>query len=129
MLLCVSSGGSGGGWVVEEQVELSGEVALEGSADFFEGASLGCAAFDVGAGAGVGAHAGEQDGVQGAVQAPVPAAVEAVAGGLAAGGWEGAGAGDGGEGGLGVDASGVGRSEEHTSELQSRGHLGCRLLL
>src|SRR5690625_6936577 len=28
-----------------------------------------------------------------------------------------------------TEASGVGRSEEHTSELQSRGHLVCRLLL
>src|SRR5437870_10223544 len=27
------------------------------------------------------------------------------------------------------DAAGVRRSEEHTSELQSRGHLVCRLLL
>src|SRR5207253_7711180 len=27
------------------------------------------------------------------------------------------------------DARGVNRSEEHTSELQSRGHLVCRLLL
>src|SRR5690625_7127214 len=27
------------------------------------------------------------------------------------------------------DVVGVGRSEEHTSELQSRGHLVCRLLL
>src|SRR5690625_6095601 len=26
-------------------------------------------------------------------------------------------------------AAGLGRSEEHTSELQSRGHLVCRLLL
>src|SRR6266508_5933300 len=26
-------------------------------------------------------------------------------------------------------AAGIGRSEEHTSELQSRGHLVCRLLL
>src|SRR5690625_5381190 len=31
--------------------------------------------------------------------------------------------------GLGVDAAVHGRSEEHTSELQSRGHLVCRLLL
>src|SRR5437870_7553739 len=29
----------------------------------------------------------------------------------------------------GVHASGTLRSEEHTSELQSRGHLVCRLLL
>src|SRR5439155_20376869 len=29
----------------------------------------------------------------------------------------------------GVDLTGAGRSEEHTSELQSRGHLVCRLLL
>src|SRR5690625_6266760 len=37
------------------------------------------------------------------------------------------------EGGLGFDdktaAAIYGRSEEHTSELQSRGHLVCRLLL
>src|SRR5207253_8859892 len=30
---------------------------------------------------------------------------------------------------LGLLAHGGGRSEEHTSELQSRGHLVCRLLL
>src|SRR5439155_15218685 len=32
-------------------------------------------------------------------------------------------------GGITVSAPNVGRSEEHTSELQSRGHLVCRLLL
>src|SRR5437870_5121993 len=31
--------------------------------------------------------------------------------------------------GLTGDLTSVGRSEEHTSELQSRGHLVCRLLL
>src|SRR5437660_6882163 len=30
---------------------------------------------------------------------------------------------------LAPEAAGSGRSEEHTSELQSRGHLVCRLLL
>src|SRR5437660_5276148 len=30
---------------------------------------------------------------------------------------------------VGVEGEGAGRSEEHTSELQSRGHLVCRLLL
>src|SRR3712207_7626935 len=33
------------------------------------------------------------------------------------------------EPGLGGEALGVGRSEEHTSELQSRQYLVCRLLL
>src|SRR5690625_6253549 len=33
------------------------------------------------------------------------------------------------EGGTPIIAGAVGRSEEHTSELQSRGHLVCRLLL
>src|SRR3989442_5773852 len=32
-------------------------------------------------------------------------------------------------GGAGVEHFGLGRSEEHTSELQSRPHLVCRLLL
>src|SRR5690625_6927607 len=35
----------------------------------------------------------------------------------------------GGRAPLGPDRSERGRSEEHTSELQSRGHLVCRLLL
>src|SRR5665648_1019251 len=76
-LLCSSSRGLvelGGG--VEAPVDLAGEVALEAPTDLSEGASLGRAAFDVGAGAWVHAHAGDHGHVQCAVEASVAAAVD-----------------------------------------------------
>src|SRR5665647_636273 len=97
-LLCSSSRGLvelGGG--VEAPVDLAGEVALEAPTDLSEGASLGRAAFDVGAGAWVHAHAGDHGHVQCAVEASVAAAVDSVADGVAGGGGDRVHAGEAGE--------------------------------
>src|SRR5437870_8623837 len=59
-----------------------------------------------------------------AVSAPSPFPAGAGEGGRGR-----AGAVGGGGAGAGFGDAGAGRSEEHTSELQSRGHLVCRLLL
>ena len=64
-------------------VDLAGDVALEDAHDLRLGASVGEAAFDVGAGARIGAHAGEHDAPQSVIRLAVAAAVESMADGLA----------------------------------------------
>ena len=64
-------------------VDLARDVALEDAHDLRLGASVGEAAFDVGAGARIGAHAGEHDAPQSVIRLAVAAAVESMADGLA----------------------------------------------
>jgi len=64
-------------------VDLAGEVSLEAAADVAEGASLGGAALDVGAGSCVRAYAGDDGHVEGPVEASVTAVVDVVADGVA----------------------------------------------
>jgi hypothetical protein len=63
---------------VELAVERSGDVALEGSADFAVAAAFLGAFGDVVACSGVLGHPGHGDGVQGSVEAPITAPVEPV---------------------------------------------------
>src|SRR6266516_7473897 len=75
-LLCLSRAHERFHRVGELPVELAGDVALESSADFPGGLSLGGAPGDVGAGAGAAAHPDQRDGVDSAVQRPVADPVE-----------------------------------------------------
>lgn len=63
---------------VELAVEGSGDVALEGSADFAVAAAFLGAFGDVVPCSGVVGHPGHGDGVQGSVEAPITAPVEPV---------------------------------------------------
>ena len=65
MLLCLSSRHW---WVLEESVEVAGEVALEAAGCFAAGFAFLDSAFDVGDGGGVPAAAGDDDLVEGAVE-------------------------------------------------------------
>ena len=63
---------------VELAVEGSGDVALEGSADFAVATAFLGAFSNVVPGSGVMDHPGHRDGVQGSVEAPITAPVEPV---------------------------------------------------
>jgi hypothetical protein len=76
------------------------------------GFSFSAAAGQVVLGFGVVAHSGVGDGVDGLVECSVSASVESVAGGLAAGGFDGAGSGECGEGGVVAAAPGVGEGDD-----------------
>ena len=76
MLLCLSSVDLG---VLEEAVDLAGDVAFEAALGFSGGSAFGGSFGDVGLGVGAVAAAGDGDGVQRAVELAVAAAVEAVA--------------------------------------------------
>ena len=77
MLLCLSSVDLG---VLEEAVDLAGDVAFEAALGFSGGFALGGSFGDVGLGVWAVAAAGDGDGVQRAVELAVAAAVGAVAG-------------------------------------------------
>src|SRR3954451_2375406 len=115
-LACVSSdhrvvgGGCHGGG--EGAVELAGDVPLEAAFDLADGLAFGGAAGDVGLGGGAVAHSDRGDGVDGAVEGAVAAAVEAVAHGAPAAGRYRAGAGEGGERGVGAAAAEVGERRD-----------------
>ena len=95
MLLCLSSVDFG---VLEEAVDLAGDVAFEAALGFSGGFAFGGSFGDVGLGVGAVAAAGDGDGVQCAVELAVAAAVEAVAGVLPGGRFEWGDAGEAGEG-------------------------------
>ena len=72
------SGFRGGVKGIELAVERSGDVALEGPADFTVAAAFLGAFGDVVPCSGVVHHSGHGDGVQGSVEAPITARVEPV---------------------------------------------------
>src|SRR5436190_16626943 len=115
-LVCVSSdhrvvgGGCHGGG--EGAVELARDVALKAAFDLAHGLAFSGAAGDIGLGGGAVAHSDGGDGVDRAVEGAVAAAVEAVAHGLSAAGRDGAGAGEGGERGVGAAAAGMGERHD-----------------
>src|SRR5438067_7821974 len=76
MLLCLSSHRR---WVLEEPVEVAGEVALEAAVCFAAGFAFLQSPFHVGDCRGVCASPGDQDEVQRSVESAVTAAVEPVA--------------------------------------------------
>ncbi len=63
----------------EGSVELSGEIALQGTHDLLGGAAFGAASGNVGPGWSVGAHADDDDCGQCTVETPVSTAIESVA--------------------------------------------------
>jgi hypothetical protein len=65
--------------MAEESPDVSGDVALEASADLEIGATLGSSSFDVVAGGLVVPRSGKSDDAKGAVELSVTVAVEAVA--------------------------------------------------
>ena len=75
MLLSLSSGCWG---VLEESVEVAGEVALEAAAGFSAGLAFGDAALEVGLGTGVVLATDDDDLVEGPVELTVAAAAEPV---------------------------------------------------
>jgi hypothetical protein len=99
----------------EGAVELAGDVSLEAAPDFAVRFSFGTAAGQVGLGARVVVHTAAGDDVDGLVQCPVSAAVQSVAGGLATGGFQGAGPGEFGEGGIVAATPGVGERHDGLS--------------
>ena len=104
MLLCLSSRRW---WVLEESVEVAGEVALEAAGGLAAALSFLDSALDVVDGWSVHSASGEDDLVEGAVELSVAAAVEPVADRLAGGGRDRGGAGEPGEGGLADQAATV----------------------
>ena len=98
MLLCLSSWSVAA--VLEEPVEVAGEVALEAAGGFAAGFAFAGAPFDVGDRGWVCSASGDEDLVEGAVELAVAAAVEAVADRLAGGGGDRGDAGETGERGL-----------------------------
>ncbi len=79
MLLCKSSRR----WrVLEESVEVAGEVALEAAGCFAAALAFLDATVDVGDRRGMGSTAGDEDHVQRSVEPAIAAAVESVADGL-----------------------------------------------
>ena len=72
MLLCLSSVDFG---VLEEAVDLAGDVAFEAALGFSGGFAFGGSFCDVGLGVGAVAAAGDGDGVQRSVELAVAAAV------------------------------------------------------
>src|SRR6266550_8423655 len=89
MLSCLSSGLGLHvrlGWLLEQVVDLAGDVALEAADDLELGMALGGAPSDVVLGGLVDAQAGDNDQVQGAVGVAVTAPIEPVPLGLAGGG-------------------------------------------
>ena len=104
MLLCLSSVDFG---VLEEAVDLAGDVAFEAALGFSGGFAFGGSFGDVGLGVWAVAAAGDGDGVQRAVELAVAAAVEAVAGVLPRGRFEWGDAGEAGEGCFVAAAAGV----------------------
>ena len=85
MLLCLSSVDFG---VLEEAVDLAGDVAFEAALGFSGGFAFGGSFGDVGLGVWAVAAAGDGDGVQCSVELAVAAAVGAVAGVLPGGRFE-----------------------------------------
>jgi len=77
-LLCLSSGGLVGWWVLEEAPDASGDVALQAADDFGFGFALGEAAGDVLACGRVLSESCCCDDVEGVVEAAVAATVESV---------------------------------------------------
>ena len=96
-----------GWWVLEESVEVAGDVSFEEAAGFAGGFPLGGSFGDVGAGFVTGPGAGDGDGVDCLVELAVAASVEAVSGPLPGGGFEGCYTGEASERGF-VAASGRG---------------------
>ena len=88
-------------------MDFAGDVAFEAADGVAGGFAFAGAPRGVGLGAGVVAEADHGDAPEGLVGVAVAAAVEAVAGGLPAGGLDGAGAAEGGEGCVAVEALGV----------------------
>jgi hypothetical protein len=84
---------------------VAGEEAFEAADGFAEGFAFADSPVDVGVCGLVAFAAVDDDGVEGSVELAVAAAVEAVADGLAGAGGYRWGAGEAGEGGLGVEAS------------------------
>ena len=68
------------GWVLEQSVELAGDVAFETAAGFAGGFPFADAFGYVGPGFGAGPGAGDSDGVDCLVEGAVAASVEPVAG-------------------------------------------------
>src|SRR5436190_21800027 len=97
MLLCLSSGRW---WVLEESVEVAGEVALEAAGGLAAAVALADATLDVVDGRSVHSASGEDDLVECAVELSVAAAVESVADRLTRRGGDRRGAGQPGKGGL-----------------------------
>jgi len=89
-------------------VDLAGEVPLERASDLAEGASLGGALVNIGAGVGVHSHAGHDGHVECPVEPAVAATVDAVADGVAGGGGDRVDAREARECCLGADAPRVG---------------------
>ena len=128
-LLCLSSRR---GCVLEESVEVAGEVAFEAADRFATSLAFLDATLDVGDRRGVGAASGDEDHVQCAIELPVAAAVEAVADCLPGAGGDRCAAGEPCECRFGADASGVrpGEDELRGSERPNPGlfeQLWCEL--
>src|SRR4029450_13299472 len=92
---------------------LAGDDAPQAPLGIAAALALGGAAGHVGAGVGGDAHGPQQDGVQAPFELAVPAAVEPVAGHLPRGGRDRVGAGQGGKGRLGAEASGMRPADQH----------------
>ena len=86
--------------MLEESVDLAGDVAFWAALGFSGGFALGGSFGDVGLGFGVVAGSGECDGVEGSVELAVAVAVETVSGVLSGGRFDGCDAGEAGEGGF-----------------------------